>query len=69
MLNRGFGLLLVLTYANLISYLSYGFALLASFVIPACLESLLKKDPGQARMTERETYTSFFYLMAVIHPV
>jgi hypothetical protein len=34
------------------SYLGYYLVILAPFVIPACLESFLKKDPGQARMTE-----------------
>ena len=35
-------------YANPMSYLCF------DFVIPACPESFWKKDPGQARMTDKK---------------
>jgi len=40
-----FFMIKILIHANPMSYLS-------KFVIPACLEFFLEKDPGQARMTE-----------------
>jgi len=52
MRHMGYIKIKLLIHVNLMSHLGCDFVIPAPFVIPACLESFLKKDPGQARMTE-----------------